>query len=75
MQPVVDRLGEVYAGQVQFVELDAQGDGQRAFEAGHLPGHPAFVVMLPDGEEIWRGFGLMNETDLETAILTALDKS
>ena len=73
MQPVVDRLGEVYEGQVKFVELDAQGDGQRAFEAGHLPGHPAFVIMLPNGQEVWRGFGLVDGANLEAAIQTALD--
>ena len=74
MQPVVDRLGDVYEGQIKFVELDAEGDGQRAFEAGRLPGHPSFVVMLPDGEEIWRGFGPVSEADLETAIRNALGK-
>jgi hypothetical protein len=71
----VDRLSAAYERQVKFVELDAEGNGKRAFQAGRLPGHPSFVVMLPNGQEIWRGFGLVNEADLEAAIRTALEES
>lgn len=72
MQPVVDRLKDDYAGRITFVELDANGDGETAFEAGQLPGHPAFVIMQPDGRELWRGFGLVEESDLITALDNAL---
>ncbi len=72
MQPVVDRLKDDYAGQITFVDLDAKGDGKTAFEAGQLPGHPSFVIMQPDGRELWRGFGLVAESDLVKALDDAL---
>lgn len=72
MQPVVDRLKDDYAGHITFADLDANGDGKTAFEAGQLPGHPAFVIMQPDGRELWRGFGPVEESDLITALDNAL---
>jgi hypothetical protein len=72
MRPVVDRIKEDYAGQLKVVELNANSDGQEAFEAGNLPGHPAFVIVQPDGQEVWRGFGLVSEVDIYNAIDDAL---
>ena len=75
MTPVVNRLEEAYGEQVKFLALDANGDGEKAFKAGRLPGHPSFVILRPDGSEVWRGFGLVEQTDLEAAIQNALETS
>ncbi len=75
MQPVVDRLSDTYSDQVAFVALDANEDDLEAFRATRLPGHPSFIVLLPNGQEVWRGFGLVEEADLESAIREALQQS
>lgn len=64
MRPVVDRLRDTYGDQVTFLDLDAEGDGEDAFRAGNLPGHPSYVVLRADGLEVWRGFGILSESDL-----------
>jgi hypothetical protein len=68
MQPVVDRLKDTYGDQVTFLDLDAAGDGKKAFRAGNLPGHPSYVVLRADGAEVWRGFGVLDEADLVTPL-------
>ncbi len=73
MQPVVDRLTDDYGDRVAFVALNADGEGATAFEAGGLPGHPSYVIMQPDGSEAWRGFGTLDERDLQQALQAALD--
>lgn len=72
MQPVVDRLREDYNDRVTFVALDAEGEGRAAFAAGSLPGHPSYVIMLADGTETWRGFGVLDEADIIAALDAAL---
>ena len=72
MRPVVDRLKDSYNDNVAFRDLDAEGDGADAFAAGGLPGHPSYVVMQPDGTEVWRGFGILSPDDLDAAIQRAL---
>ncbi|HSG45491.1 MAG TPA: hypothetical protein VLA72_20280 [Anaerolineales bacterium] len=43
MQPVVNGLNETYKDQIEFRELDANApDGQQAFRAYALPGHPGY---------------------------------
>ena len=75
MRPVVDRLRDSYSDDVAFRELDAEGDGADAFAAGSLPGHPSYVVMQPDGTEVWRGFGILTLDDLDAALQRALAAS
>lgn len=72
MEPTVRGLEDFYSDQVTFLRLNARGDGQAAFEVGNLPGHPAYVLLLPDGTEVWRGFGILDFVEFDTAILDAL---
>lgn len=71
--PIVNRLEEDYGGEVKFVYLDANGDGQEAFEASQFRGHPAVLFMKPDGSEIWRYQGAPSLTDMEKQIRDALE--
>jgi hypothetical protein len=73
MQPIVDGLEEIYSDQVAFVSLDAAGDGKAAFDASNLPGHPSFLIMQPDGEEVWRRAGVVGYADMDTVIQEALN--
>ena len=72
MLPIVDGLEQVYGDQMAFVSLDAAGDGEAAFAASNLPGHPSFLIMQPDGEEVWRRAGVIRYADLDMAIRDAL---
>jgi len=72
MQPIVDGLEEIYGEQMTFVSLNAAGEGEAAFDASNLPGHPSFLIMQPDGEEVWRRAGVVGYADLDTAIQEAL---
>lgn len=75
MRPIVDRLHAEFGESVAFTYLNAadSGAGQAAFESLSLPGHPGYVILLPDGTESYRGLGLVEETVLRSAIMAALD--
>ncbi|MGJ3239979.1 MAG: hypothetical protein ACFE0Q_14805 [Anaerolineae bacterium] len=44
---------------VTFYALNAsdQAEGQRAYEALTLPGHPSIVIFNATQQEVYRGFG------------------
>ena len=65
MEPVVNGLEEIYQEQIEFRALDANAlDGQQAFRAYALPGHPGYVLLNPEGEVLWKGFGEQSEENL-----------
>lgn len=70
MQPIVNRLEELYDNEIAFIALNAADDdtGQAAFESIGLPGHPSYVIFRADGTEHYRGFGLLGEEQLIEAI-------
>lgn len=70
MQPIVDRLQSEYEEQVGFVQANADdgGAGQAAFRGLNLPGHPSILILLPDGAEVYRGFGILEEDVLRAAL-------
>lgn len=68
MHPIVDGLEADYGAAVRFVRLDANGDGQTAFDASGLAGHPSYLLLGPDGAELWRGFGLLPAENLVTTL-------
>ncbi|GAB4449596.1 MAG: hypothetical protein Kow00120_19840 [Anaerolineae bacterium] len=74
MTLIVDGLEEGLGGAVAVVKLDALdgGIGERAFEASGLPGHPGYVLLTPDGEELWRSFGKLDSDALEAAVGDAI---
>jgi len=75
MQPVVNGLNETYSDQIEFRELDANSpDGQQAFRAYALPGHPGYVLLNPEGEVLWRGFGEQSQEGIEEQIIAALGR-
>ena len=74
MAPIVNGLQEQYGDQMLFVELNARdGDqGEAAFRATNLRGHPAFLILQPEGREVWRGIGEQPPGPLEEAIQDVL---
>lgn len=74
MRPIVHGLEQQYGRAVHFVAVDAQDEdaGQAAFDRLKLPGHPAYVIVQPDGEEVWRGLGPQPVAVLEAALQEVL---
>jgi hypothetical protein len=62
MEPVVDGLEDVYTDQVEFRRIDANSeDGRKIFQAYGLRGHPAYVVINPQGAVLWTSLGEQSE--------------
>lgn len=58
MEPIVDGLEDDFGEQVEFRRIDAGTDqGQTTFRAYSLRGHPAFVIVDPEGAVLWTGLG------------------
>jgi len=75
MQSVVNGLNETYSDQIEFRELDANApDGQQAFRTYALPGHPGYVLLNPEGEVLWVGFGEQSRESIEEEIIAALER-
>ncbi len=69
MTPIVDGLVAEYEEQVDFKFLNAGlGDGKQIFEFYGLPGHPSYILLSPDSEVLWRGFGPMSAEALGSEI-------
>ena len=75
MQPVVNGLNESYGDQIEFRELDANApDGQQALKAYALPGHPSFVLLNPNGDVLWKGFGEQSRESIEAQLKIAIER-
>lgn len=74
MEPVVHGLEETYQDQIEFRALDANApEGQQAFRAYGLPGHPGYVLLNSDGEVVWKGFGEQSRESLESQLIAGLE--
>jgi len=75
MEPVVNGLEETYQDQIEFRAIDAKSsEGQGAFRAYALPGHPGFVLLDPAGEVLWKGFGEQSREYIEMNLQSALSE-
>ncbi len=74
MQPIVNGLQETYTDQIAVVMLNARDgrDGEAAFNALNLPGHPSILVFDESGNETFRQFGIVPEETLIAAIARVL---
>lgn len=73
MQPVVNGLKQTYPDQIEFRELDVNTpNGQQAFRAYALPGHPSYVLLDPNGKILWRGFGELSRESIEVQLQTVM---
>ncbi len=75
MEPVVNGLEEFYQDQIEFRSVDVNTpEGEQAFRAYALPGHPGFVLLNSTGEVLWKGFGEQSRESIETQLKAALEK-
>ncbi len=74
MRPIVDGLKTEFGDRVLFVYFNAAdgADGQALHEQLAMPGHPSYAIFTPDGKEMYRGFGIVDEVVLREKIEAVL---
>jgi mono/diheme cytochrome c family protein len=73
MKPIVDGLETQFAGQIAFQRVKAdEGDGPALIRAYRIQGHPTFVIINPQGQEINRLIGPQSAEQLTEVIQQAL---
>jgi hypothetical protein len=72
MTPIVNGIAEEYEGRVDVRRLNAAGDGRAAFEHYRLRGHPAYVLLLPAGTQLWSDMGLKTRKEIAAQLDAAL---
>ncbi len=73
MEPVVNGLEERYQNQIEFQSFNATSTkGQEVFRFYALPGHPSYVLINPEGEMLWTGFGEQLQEDIAANLDDAL---
>jgi hypothetical protein len=75
MIPIVNGFEVEFFGEVRFRYLNATDGaaGQQAFAFLRLPGHPAILIFSPEGEEVYRAFGVVEDDILQDAISNVLN--
>jgi hypothetical protein len=75
MRPIVDGLEAEYGDQIDFHFLDAEdgSQGEAAFRAYALRGHPTVMIVEAGGEVAWIRPGIIPEEELEREILTVIE--
>ena len=72
MEPIVNGLETEFEADVTFDRINASsGRGQAAMSAYSLRGHPSYVLLDEQGEEVWQFSGQTAEVQLRSQ-LTAL---
>ena len=75
MEPVVNGLKETYQDRIEFRSVDVNtSEGEKAFRAYGLPGHPGYLLLNPAREVLWTGFGEQSRESIETQLKAALAK-
>lgn len=73
MEPIVHGLETEFKANVAFDQVDATSErGQAAMKSYALRGHPSYVLLNVDGEELWQLSGQVGE-DLLRAQLALLE--
>ena len=64
MMPIVNWLAQEYKDKITFINLNANEDGKTAFVYYRLLGHPSYVLLKPDGTQVWSFVGLRTREEL-----------
>ena len=64
MMPIVNGLAQEYKDKITFINLNANEDGKTAFVYYRLLGHPSYVLLKPDGTQVWSFVGLRTREEL-----------
>lgn len=73
MQPIVDGIESEYQQEVAFIRVNAgTADGLEIFNAYSLFGHPAYLLLNPQGEILWQSVGEQPRDLIEDQLNTLL---
>jgi thiol-disulfide isomerase/thioredoxin len=72
MIPIVDKLATQYSDKMTFKTLNVETDGKTLYDELGLNGQPIFVIMKPNGDVVYKGFGRVPEQALDGAIQKAI---
>ena len=73
MEPIVHGLESEFEAVIRFDHVNASSErGQAAMKTYSLRGHPSYVLLDAQGEEIWQFSGQTSEDQLRSQ-LAALD--
>lgn len=75
MNPIVNGIAAEYRGRIDVRQLNARSEGNAAFAFYRLPGHPAYVVILSNGQVIWSDVGIKTREQITKQLSAALAKS
>ena len=64
MMPIVNGLAQEYKDKITFINLNENEDGKTAFVYYRLLGHPSYVLLKPDGTQVWSFVGLRTREEL-----------
>ena len=74
MEPIVNGLEAEFGDQIEFLTVDANSpDGQVAFRAYRLQGHPAYVMLDMEGKVLWTSLGEQTAETLVRTLETVLN--
>lgn len=75
MRPIVDGLEAEYGEEIDFLFLNAEDgkQGEAAFRAYRLRGHPTLVFVRPGGDVAWTRPGVIPADELEQEILSEIE--
>jgi thiol:disulfide interchange protein len=69
MQPIVNGLETEFRGQIAFERRNANTETGRATMATYgLRAHPSYVIVAPDGKQLWSFMGSMTADSLRTQL-------
>ena len=72
MEPVVNGLEAKFDAQVEFQRINAgDSDGRVIFQSYGLRGHPAYIILNPQGDVLWQGLGELSLESMQAEILKA----
>jgi hypothetical protein len=74
MNPIVNGIAKQYLGKVDVRRLNALQEGRAAFDYFRLPGHPAYVLLLPTGQRIWSDIGIKSPAEIATQLDAVLEQ-
>ena len=74
MEPIVNGLENEYTGRIEFRSIDAYStEGEQAFKAYQLLGHPGYVLLNESGDVIWIGVGEQPGDQIKIQLDAALE--
>ena len=74
MNPIVNGIAAEYRGRIDVRQLNARSEGSAAFAFYRLPGHPAYVLLLANGQVIWSDVGIKTREQITRQLTAALAK-